>query len=417
MEWRARMNVDYIRFTIEDINVVVRSDLRELLPELTALYPETPDSQARRTIRVDVRETSSRFGRRRYRVSGDGTQVGGELRRNEVFPFVEWAINLRVIETRSEFVQLHAASMVHRGNGFIFAGASGAGKSTLAAGLMWRGWKYLCDEFALIDPSTLLLHPFPKPICIKAGAFPAMRRLGLPLARRGDYIKARKGRVAYINPLDVGQDAVGSPAPARFVIFPDYAEGRTPQLHPMQRAHALMELAGCVFNRHVFADQALPILSKMIGGAQCFRLESGQLEDTCDYLESELCVSRAPPGSNSASVDDACAAHVQGWFANTPVDLNGPTTKSSGTAVPKTAFAPRNPEHKTSGFSLRRRQILKQGAKLAYLTPAVIALSSQKAFAAASNPSGICSTGVQTGDLCETDTDCCSGDCDFGVCK
>ena len=29
-------------------------------------------------------------------------------------------------------------------------GDNGAGKSTLAAGLVARGWTYMCDEFALI---------------------------------------------------------------------------------------------------------------------------------------------------------------------------------------------------------------------------------------------------------------------------
>ena len=64
-----------------------------------------------------------------------------------------------------------------------------------------------------------------------------------------------------------------------------------------------------------------------------------------------------------------------------------------------------------------RRQVLRRGAKLAYVAPAVMTLSAQQAFAGASNPSGTCSAALITGELCETDSDCCSRDCDFGICK
>ena len=61
--------------------------------------------------------------------------------------------------------------------------------------------------------------------------------------------------------------------------------------------------------------------------------------------------------------------------------------------------------------------MLKRGAKLVYVALTVMTLTAQQAFAAASNPSGLCSTALQTSEPCETDTDCCSGVCDIGVCK
>ena len=36
---------------------------------------------------------------------------------------------------------------------------------------MPRGWEHLSDEFALIEPNTRDLRPFPKPVCVKAGFF------------------------------------------------------------------------------------------------------------------------------------------------------------------------------------------------------------------------------------------------------
>ena len=182
---------------IGDFRVSLYSDLRQVLDDFLAIYPQQPldNTLSDRTIRLEVRRAGrSTMGRALYRVTADGHEIGGRYPSNGVFPLVEWGINLRIMATRCEFVQLHAASMVFRGNGFVFAGDSGCGKSTLAATLLAHGWQYLCDEFALVDADSLLLNPFPKALCIKAGSYPVIRKLGLPFARRRDYVNAADRR-------------------------------------------------------------------------------------------------------------------------------------------------------------------------------------------------------------------------------
>ena len=287
-----------LHFEIGDIGVSVRSEVPALLEDLTALYPgRRPSAPAPdRTIHMEVREARrSTLGCRRYRVYGDGEQIGAEHQHQELLPFVEWGINWRVIATRAEYLQVHAATMVHSGRGFLFAGGSGSGKSTLVAGLLARGWRYLCDEFALIDPGTLHLHPFPKAVCIKAGSFDIVEYLKLPLARRRYYIKGLKGRVGYINPRDVGSDIVGGPSPVRFVIFPKYIAGGKPDLYPISRARAAFALSGCALNRNAFGNRAISILANVVRGAECFSLETGPIDKTCDLVESLLAGVR--PGS------------------------------------------------------------------------------------------------------------------------
>lgn len=375
-----------VSFSIGDVPVEIHAARPELLEDITSLYTQPARVAASGpTIRIDVRRANGGGLRRLYQVYADGHPVGGTCRARHLVPFIEWGINLRVIASRNQYVQLHAASMSLGDAGCIFAGGSGYGKSTLAAGLLARGWKYFSDEFALIDRKSLTLHPFPKPICIKSGAFRVIQRLGLPFARRKDFIKARKGRVGYINPYTVGEEAVGVAAPVRYIVFPKYVPGSKAQLSPLPRALALMELAGCVFNRQAFDDQALSLLRRVVMHAECVRLVSDDLGEACAALASTV--------MTTAPATDAGPTHHHAARDLAPSPKRAPTPSL-----------------------MDRRSVLKRGAKLAYVAPVVVALSSQHAFAGASNPSGICSTAINTGGLCSVDSDCCSGSCSLGVC-
>jgi HprK-related kinase A len=370
---------------IGEINVRVRSDLKQVLEDFAQLYPSRKPAPAcaNQTIDLEVRRAGrSRVGRRLYRVWANGTEIGGWRPSNGVFPLVEWGVNLGVIATRPEYLQLHAASLAHRGYGFIFAGDSGAGKSTLACILLAHGWHYLCDEFALVDARSLRLHPFPKAICIKAGSYRVIRELGLRLARRRDYLKELKGRVGYINPVHVGADRIGQPSPTRFVVFPSYREGAAARLEPIPRGLAAMNLYRCCFNKRT---ESLDRLTRLVGQAACYRLQVGRPRETVEVLES-LC-DKLSSQESPASVSR---------------ERLGSAT-SSGQAGGRRLTS--------------RRELLRTGARLAYVAPTVLTLSAHEAFAAGSNPSNICSTALNSGELCQIDSDCCSKDCDFGVCQ
>ena len=374
------------RRRIGRFTVVLHSDSTQVTQDFSALYPaETADSaDTGAPIQIEVRRVGrSRIGRALYRVLADGDEIGGWRPLSGLFPLIEWGINLRIIARRSEFLQFHAASMGLRGNGFVFAGDSGCGKSTLAAILLSRGWRYLCDEFAMVEPKNLSLQPFPKAICIKAGSFPIIDRLELCFARNRDYIKGPKGRVGYINPGHQGTTAVGETLPCRFIVFPAFCGRAVPRLEVISRTSTAMHLLRCAFNRHAFGDSALPVLARLVSESACFRLEVGDPAETGKLLESLV-----------------------------------PVALPISPAVEKQVSTPPLSTHANRVSRLQsRRQILRLGAKMAYVAPAVAAFSAHEALAATSNPSGICSTASHTGELCETDTDCCSRQCNLGICE
>jgi hypothetical protein len=170
--------------------------------------------------------------------------------------------------------------------GTIVAGSPGQGKSTLTAGLLSRGWSYLSDEFALIHPTTRLLEPFPKAMCIKAGSFKPVLDLGLPLDTRNVLHKGSKGPVSLIDPLAIRADAVSPPCPVRMIIFPHYEPDTEPAIEFIPRARALFELVQLSFNFTKFRGRGLELLAEVVLGSTCVRVRSGDLRATCDLLES-----------------------------------------------------------------------------------------------------------------------------------
>ena len=64
------------------------------------------------------------------------------------------------MQARPDLVWLHAAVVARGGRAYVFPAASGQGKSTLVAELLDRGWHYLSDEVAPIDPASRAVLPF-----------------------------------------------------------------------------------------------------------------------------------------------------------------------------------------------------------------------------------------------------------------
>lgn len=275
-----------LHFSIGAVDVALRSDCRLFVDEYLSLYaPYRRASAGKNAVEIDIC-CAHRFPWRRgpYSLSSGGVEGFKVQRRFEVLPHLEWLINWQIIHHRSDLVQLHAGCLTHAGRSLILAGDPGSGKSTLTAGLMASGWSYLCDEFALVQPDTLEVHPFPRALCMKEPSFPVIDKLGLPLCRRTPYHKPTKGRVAFLNPLDVRPDVVGKPSPVGWVIFPKYVAGAAPHAVPMSRAEAAYELARQCFNFRAVGARTMTVLANVVRSAACFRLTSGEIHATCDLV-------------------------------------------------------------------------------------------------------------------------------------
>lgn len=74
-----------------------------------------------------------------------------------------------LLDQVSAFAVLHAGAVAHAGRAWLLAGPSGAGKTTLTLALLERGFPLLSDDFAPLELSSGLVHPFPKSLGVREG--------------------------------------------------------------------------------------------------------------------------------------------------------------------------------------------------------------------------------------------------------
>jgi hypothetical protein len=266
------------------------TNVRGLLEEYTSLYEHfLTDTPHARAIHIEVQpKRSSPWHRRRYDVLVNGRLQFEPTRADGFLPYIEWAVNWEIAGVLPEYLHLHAASLEMDGEGIILAGVSGSGKSTLTAGLLAHGWRYLCDEFAMVHKRTRALHPYPRAICIKQAGFGVIESLGFKLHGRRRHVKGSKGPVGFINPLHVRSDAVGRTCPIRHVIFPKYTPGARPSIVEISRAEAAFELHKVCFNVMGCEGLATDVLASVVRPAKCYKLVSGEINATCELIKDRV---------------------------------------------------------------------------------------------------------------------------------
>lgn len=269
------------------MHVTVQSDIPGVMAEYLRLYQpwQTLESSAD-TLRVRVTTGRSKWtGGRRFIIRGGDDPLFSVKRRAEILPHLEWAINWQVVRQSQRYLQIHAGVVSRGGCALMLPASPQSGKTTLCAGLVARGWKFYSDEFALIEPDELTVQPYPKALCVKAGSFDIVRQLGWKLDARTRYKKGKKGRVAYVSVSDAPH-RIAEPGPVRWVVFPKYESSRSPRLTPITRGEAVFELRRLSFNFDRFGNDGLKIMTRLMGGAQAFRLASGPLSETCNLIDA-----------------------------------------------------------------------------------------------------------------------------------
>jgi len=200
------------------------------------------------------------------------------------FPLLEWGLNWCVYGLCHQYLNLHAAVLERNGRALILPAPSGSGKSTLCAGLLFKGWRLLSDELALIDPQDGSLVPIPRPVSLKNESIQVIKDFA-PEVRFGSKVEeTSKGIVAHFRPPQDAVRLASERAPPAWVVLPKFKHDQPATLRRLDRSRAFMSLVENAFNYAVHGAEGFNLLGSVIDRSHCFALEYGHLGEATDLF-------------------------------------------------------------------------------------------------------------------------------------
>lgn len=252
------------RVTVGPVGFRIGSDWKQPIDQLAALYngyatPDIPDF----TVRLFAQRPWRRFIR-------PSVMIGGDYMLPDAAPLslvhgllaAEMGMNLQMALGQRRYLLLHASAVERDGKALLMTGDSGAGKSTLAALLGERGWRFMGDEFALIDLEAGTLHAFPRPVSLKNEAIGLFEgavdadRLG-PLMR-----DTPKGDIRHLRPPREAIAKMGEPATPALLLFPRF--GHAPDVREVGEAEIFVRLTQASTNYVALGEAGFDALSSLV---------------------------------------------------------------------------------------------------------------------------------------------------------
>lgn len=230
------------------------------LERLYARYPacDVPDH----TVRLEAARPWRRAIRPAVTIAGDWWLPGtAPLPLAQGLLAAEMGMNLQVALGCRRFLLLHASVVERGGRALVMTGESGSGKSTLAAILSTRGWRLLADEFALVEPATGLVHPFPRPISLKNESIALLERT-VPPERLGPLLAGTpKGDVRHLVPDADALARMGEPAAPVLLLFPRHGAARA--VRPVAAGEVFVRLTEASTNYHALGEPGFDALLRI----------------------------------------------------------------------------------------------------------------------------------------------------------
>jgi hypothetical protein len=216
----------------------------------------------------------------RYRLYYNGEWIHGSGVPSHVLDRMFWHINERALEDNDDHLLIHAGAVVDQsGRAILLPADSGSGKTTVVTGLLKRGFRYLSDEAAAVDPATFLIHPFAKPLSIKPGTqtlFPDLRP-------DDDYVELADG-YWHVDPRSIATGELATPSRLSLIVCPHYIPAAKTELRSLRPAEACLRLGRQVINVKLWKGRALPILARLAREADCYELISSHPEEAADAV-------------------------------------------------------------------------------------------------------------------------------------
>lgn len=183
----------------------------------------------------------------------------------------EMGMNLQVALGWRRHLLLHASCVEKDGRALVMTGESGSGKSTLSALLGERGWRFLADEFVLLDLEQGLVHPFPRLVSLKNSAIPHMESI-VPVGRWGPRLEGTpKGTIRHMVPPAEAISRMMEPAIPALLLFPRF--GFPLEERFVGRSEAFVRLTQASTNYVALGEAGFGALTRFVNDVPALALD------------------------------------------------------------------------------------------------------------------------------------------------
>jgi HprK-related kinase A len=272
---------------IGPVSFRIGSDWSSPVAALEALYAGYPSDVG--IPDFTVRLEAARPWRRLIRPSA---RIGGDHMLPEALPLplaqgllaAEMGMNLQVALGERRFLLLHAASVERDGRALILTGESGSGKSTLSALLMHAGWRFMGDEFVLIDPATGRLHPFPRAVSLKNESIAALTAMVGADQFGPLLVGTPKGDIRHLRPDPHAIATMDQPARPAMVVFPRF--GFAPDVREVLPGETFVRLTQASTNYTALGERGFDALTRLVTTVAAKAIDYPDTASALDQVEA-----------------------------------------------------------------------------------------------------------------------------------
>ena len=215
----------------------------------------------------------------RYVLGFDGETVARSGWLARILNLLLWHVNTEAAARSSgELVLLHAAAAARDGAAVVLPAPMEHGKTTTVAGLVRSGWQYLTDEMVAIDPASLRLVAYPRPMSVDRGSWEVLADLCPPHAERvtGQWqVPASSIRVG----------AVASGAQPVAVVSPQFRAGGETRIHRVSPGQLVLDLVDSAFAFREDPLRNLRTLADLACRVPGYRLTVGRLDHAVALID------------------------------------------------------------------------------------------------------------------------------------
>lgn len=214
------------------------------------------------------------------RPTADHSATWSTLSEGEFLFLLEKDLTIELQKRRPDLYFLHAAALEYRARGVLLIAPSGSGKSTSCWGLLQRQCRYLSDEMAPIDLSSMQILPYPHALCLKTEP-PA----GFPLPAA----TLRTEATLHIPTRALSSDVSHQPTPVHALVFVQHlGPQQRPEMVPVSAAQATAWIYANALNPLSHPRDGLDAALAIAAHGHSFKLITGELAASVQLLLQTL---------------------------------------------------------------------------------------------------------------------------------